>query len=408
MQEQAIFAEIEKKRSQMTQTLMQLIRIPAMGPENGGEGEIRKAEELAEILATLGFERIERYDSEDERVPSKKRPNMVAYLDGEADKEKLWIITHLDIVPPGEGALWKVTKPFEPTIREERVYGRGSEDNMQSMVASIFAAKTLKDLNIKPRRTVALAFVADEEHGSKHGIQHLIRLGLFHKEDLIIVPDSGNEDGSFIEIAEKSSIWVKIRTIGKQAHASRPHTGLNANRIGMQFALALDKLLHEKYSQKDPYFDPPESTIEPTKKDRNVDAVNIIPGEDITYFDCRILPTYNLDGVITNVNNLAREYENKTHATIEITITSKNLAPKPTDANAKIVTTLEGAIKTVRHVQPKIGGIGGGTCAAYFRKADLPAVVWSTIDETAHQPDEYARIDNIVNDAKVYALMMTM
>jgi succinyl-diaminopimelate desuccinylase len=175
----------------------------------------------------------------------------------------------------------------------------------------------------------------------------------------------------------------------------------------MQFALELDKLLHEKYSQKDPYFDPPESTIEPTKKDRNVDAVNIIPGEDITYFDCRILPTYNLDEVITNINNLAREYENKTGATIEITITSKNLAPKPTDANAKIVTMLKGAIKTVRQVQPKIGGIGGGTCAAYFRKANLPAVVWSTIDETAHQPNEYAKIDNIVNDARVYALIMT-
>jgi succinyl-diaminopimelate desuccinylase len=407
MQEQAIFAEIEKQRNQMVQTLMEFIRIPAIGPENGGEGETKKAERLAEILTAMGFNRIEHHDSEDERVPSKKRSNVIAYLNGETDKEKLWIITHLDIVPSGEDSLWTVTKPFEPTIKDGRIYGRGSEDNMQSMIASMFAAKTLKDLNIKPKRTVALAFVADEEHGSKHGIQHLIKLGLFHKEDLIIVPDSGNEDGSFIEIAEKSSVWVKVRTIGKQAHASRPHTGLNAHRIGMQFALELDKLLHEKYSQKDPYFDPPESTIEPTKKDRNVDAVNIIPGEDITYFDCRILPTYNLDEVITNINNLAREYENKTGATIEITITSKNLAPKPTDANAKIVTMLKGAIKTVRQVQPKIGGIGGGTCAAYFRKANLPAVVWSTIDETAHQPNEYAKIDNIVNDARVYALIMT-
>jgi succinyl-diaminopimelate desuccinylase len=407
MQNQNVFSEIEKQRNQMIEALMELIRIPAIAPENGGEGETRKAEKLTQILSTIGFDKIERHDAEDKRVPSKKRPNIIAYCNGESDTEKLWIITHLDIVPPGEDSLWTVTKPFEPIVKDERIYGRGSEDNTQSMIASIFAVKTLKDLDIKPKRTVALAFVADEEQGSKYGIQHLLEQELFKKEDLVIVPDSGNEDGSFIEIAEKSAVWLKIRTIGKQAHASRPHTGLNAHRIGMEFALALDRMLHEKYSRKDAYFDPPESTIEPTKKDKNVDAVNIIPGEDITYFDCRILPNYNLDETINDINKLADEFENKTHATIEIEITNKSIAPKPTDPNAKVVTMLKEAIKKVRKVEPKVGGIGGGTCAAFFRRIGLPAVVWSTIDETAHQPNEYAKIESVVNDAKIYATMMT-
>jgi succinyl-diaminopimelate desuccinylase len=66
------------------------------------------------------------------------------------------------------------------------------------------------------------------------------------------------------------------------------------------------------------------------------------------------------------------------------------------------------AIKKLRGVEPKIGGIGGGTCAAFFRKIDVPAVVWSTIDETAHQPNEYTKIENIVNDAKIFAFLATM
>jgi succinyl-diaminopimelate desuccinylase len=66
---------------------------------------------------------------------------------------------------------------------------------------------------------------------------------------------------------------------------------------------------------------------------------------------------------------------------------------------------LEEAIRTVRNVKPKVGGIGGGTCAAFFRQIDIPAVVWCTIDETAHQPNEYAKIENILADAKVYALL---
>ena len=408
MQDQKVFSEIEKLKTGMTSVLMELIRIPAVAPENGGEGELKKAEKLTQILETIGFDKIERYDAEDKRVPSGKRPNIVAYYNGDSTSEKLWIISHLDIVPAGEESLWTITKPFQPTVKNGRVYGRGSEDNMQPMISSIFAVKALKSLGIRPKRTMALAFVADEEQGSTYGIQHLIKQGLFKKADLIAVPDSGNGNGSFIEIAEKSAIWFRIRTTGKQAHASRPHTGLNAHRIGMEYSVALDKLLHERYPKKDEYFDPPESTIEPTKKDKNVDAVNIIPGEDITYFDCRILPSYDLDKVLKDIQTLATEFEKKTGARIKIEIVSKSVAPKPTDANAKIVLMLKEAIKKARGIEPKAGGIGGGTCAAFFRAIGAPAVVWCTIDEMAHQPDEYAKIDNMVNDAKVFALLATM
>ncbi len=405
MQFKNVSSDIESLKNEMTQTLIELIRIPAIAPENNGEGESKKAEKLTQILETLGFDKIERYDAEDERVPSKLRPNIVAYYYGENLSEKVWIITHLDVVPPGEESLWTVTKPFEPTIKKGRIYGRGSEDNGQSMVASIFAVKASKILGIKPKRTVALAFVADEEQGSTYGIQHLIKQGLFKKDDLIVVPDGGNEEGSFIEIAEKSALWFRIRTTGKQVHASRPGKGLNAHRIGMEYALALDKMLHEKYSLKDEYFDPPESTFEVTKKEKNVDAVNIILGEDIVHFDCRILPSYNLEGILKDIHGVAEEFERKTGAKIRIEVVQKKVAPKPTDANSKIVVMLNEAIKKVRGIEPKVGGIGGGTCAAFFRKIEVPAVVWSTIDEMAHQPNEYAKIENLVNDARVFAFL---
>jgi len=406
MQHPKIFSEIERQKNEMTQALMELIRIPAIAPENGGEGESRKAEKLMQMLEAVGFDKIERFDKEDERVPSEKRPNVIAYCYGENKAEKLWIITHLDVVPPGEESLWTITKPFEPTIKEGRVYGRGSEDNGQSMVASIFAVKALKNLEIKPKRTVALAFVADEEQGSIYGIQHLMKQELLKKDDLIVVPDGGNENGSFIEIAEKSALWFRIRTVGKQTHASRPHQGLNAHRVGMECTLALDRMLHERYPLKDEYFEPPESTFEPTKKDKNVDAVNIVPGEDVTYFDCRVLPNYNIEEMLNDIHELAKEFEKKTGAKIKIEVLQKSVAPKPTGANSKMVVMLKEAIKKVRGLEPKVGGIGGGTCAAFFRKIDIPAVVWSTIDETAHQPNEYAKIENIANDAKIYAFLM--
>jgi len=405
VQTQSIFQEVEKQKSAMVNALMDLIRIPAIGPENGGEGELRKAEKLIQILENVGFDKIERHDAEDPRVPSGKRPNIIAYYYGETDSKRLWIVSHMDIVPAGEDSLWTITKPFDPIVKDGRVFGRGSEDNGQSLVASVFAVKALKSLGVKPKRTVALAFVADEEQGSTYGIQHLIKQGLFKQDDLIVVPDSGNEDGSFIEITEKSMLWLRLRTIGKQTHASMPNKGLNAHRIGMQITMALDKMLHEKYALKDPYFDVPESTFEPTKKDKNVDAVNIIPGEDVLYLDCRILPNYEVDEVLSEINKVLAEFEKKTGATIELDVMQKAIAPKLRDGNSEIVRLLKETVKNARGIDATVGGIGGGTCAAFFRKIGVPAVVWSTVDEIAHQPNEYLKIDNMANDAKIFALM---
>jgi succinyl-diaminopimelate desuccinylase len=152
-------------------------------------------------------------------------------------------------------------------------------------------------------------------------------------------------------------------------------------------------------------FDPPVSTFEPTKKERNVDAINIVPGEDTTYLDGRILPHYNVDELLRNVTALASDFGKKTGAKIRTEVANKNIAPKPTDERAKIVLMLKEAIKKTRGKDAKVGGIGGGTCAAYFRRASIPAVVWATMDEMAHQPNEYAKIDNMVNDAKVFAYL---
>ena len=389
----------------MVKTLMTLIHVPAIAPENGGDGETQKAEKLIQILHYSDFDKIERYDAEDSRVSSGKRPNIIAYCRGETDAKRLWIITHLDVVPPGEEQLWTMSKPFEPQLKDNRVYGRGAEDNGQSLVASLFAVKAIKRLGLQSSRTVALAFVADEEQGSTWGIQHLIDKGLFRKDDLIIVPDGGSGDGSFIEVAEKSVLWFKIRTFGKQVHASLPNTGLNAHRVGMQVALALDRMLHEDYSREDEQFDVPWSTFEPTKKEKNVDAVNIIPGEDILYFDCRILPSYSLDEVLSKITRITREFEKETGVKITVEVLQKQAATETNDGNSEVAMLLKKAIRQARGLDARVGGIGGGTCAAFFRKAGFPAVVWSTVDEVAHQRDEYSKVDNMVNDAKVFALL---
>jgi succinyl-diaminopimelate desuccinylase len=112
LQNQRLFHEIEQLQAEMVKTLMTLIRLPAIGPENGGDGETQKAEKLNQILHNTDFDKIERYDVEDSRVSSGKRPNIIAYCRGQTDAKRLRIITHLDVVPPGEEQTWTMSKPL--------------------------------------------------------------------------------------------------------------------------------------------------------------------------------------------------------------------------------------------------------------------------------------------------------
>ncbi len=266
------------------------------------------------------------------------------------------------------------------------------------------AAKALRELGVTPPFDVGLILVADEETGSKHGIQFLLKQHgeIFQKGDFIIVQDAGVSDGTMIEVAEKSIFWLKIMTKGKQCHASTPKEGINAHRAAAYLITRLDKL-YRLFPQKNRVFEPPISTFEPTKKEANVPNINTIPGDDVIYIDMRILPEIKVDDVFSAIKGMIGEIEHKFGVTISTEPIQREDAAPATPADAPVVKALSAAIKDVYRVKAKPKGIGGGTVAAFFRRYGFGAVVWSKIDEVAHQPNEYTIIDNMVGDAKVFA-----
>ncbi|UCG67991.1 MAG: M20 family metallo-hydrolase [Thermoplasmata archaeon] len=400
-----VHAKIESYRDEMIRDLGDLIRIPAISPKSGGEGENKKAEFLLKLVEGFGFDDIERIDVPDESAPDKMRPNIIARIKGQSDAaQNIWVVVHMDVVPEGDLKLWD-TDPYEPVVKDGKIFGRGVEDNGQELIAALYSVRALKEEGILPENNINIAIVADEETGSDFGIRPLIEKGLFTKDDLIIVPDGGNSEGTLIEVSEKTIMWLKIRTVGKQCHGSMPERGINAHKAAMKFGVSLDEELHRKYSKKDELFDPPISTFEPTKKEGNVPNINTIPGEDIYYMDCRILPDYDPEEVFETIKRAGESISQEIGAKFEFERPQYDPAAPPTSPESPAVLALKEAIKTVYDIVPYAGGIGGGTCAAIFRRAGYPAVVWAKLDDTCHAPNEYAVIDNIVNDAKVYASM---
>ena len=399
-----IAERIESYREAMIELQIALSAVPAVGPENGGDGELLKANMLKERLIGLGFKNFRHYDAQDDRVSSGIRPNFVTTIEGKNKNRLIWIITHMDIVPPGELSLWS-DDPYRAYVKDGVIYGRGVEDNQQDMVASIFAAKALMDEGLMPEYSINLCFVADEETSSSKGLFYMMDSTdkLFSKDDLIVVPDSGNPEGSLIEVAEKSMLWLCFKTKGKQCHGSNPQLGNNAFVAGSFLVTELVKL-KKLFPKTDPLFDPPESTFEPTKKEANVGNINTIPGDDVFCMDCRVLPEYDLEDVMAEIRKMVREIENKFKVQIEISTAQYVQSAKPTPHDAPVVQALVEAIGAVYNVKAFAGGVGAGTVASYIRKKDgYPVAVWSKTGMTAHQPDENCPIDNMLGNAKVFA-----
>jgi len=392
---------LDTYQGQVIEWQRELVSRVALGPEVGGVGEDDKAAFLTDLLQSWGLT-VDNYPAPDDRVPGGARPNLVAYLPGKKP-DKVWVLSHMDVVPPGDMSLWQ-SDPFTLRVDGDRLYGRGTEDDHHGIVMSLLAVKAFMDLNITPERTLALALVADEETGNEKGLVHVLReqARLFSPQDLIIVPDAGSNDGTMIEVAEKSILWLKVTLLGQQGHASRPHKAKNTLRAAAHVIVALDDLQRE-FPRHNPLFRPPMSTFEPTRKEANVPNINTIPGKGVFYLDCRVLPDYDLAQVIEHVRAMATAAADKFGVTLEVETVQALPSAPPTAPDAPVVKALQQAIRQVYGREATPQGIGGGTVAAFFRQAGLPAAVWMTANDCAHQPNEFCFLSHILGDAKVLA-----
>jgi succinyl-diaminopimelate desuccinylase len=400
---QKIFDAIENSRDEIISLQRNLTSRVALGPDNGGTGEHAKAAYLRKRLEELEPDHLEEIKAPDDRAEGGYRPNLVAKWRGRKEPPLVWVLSHMDIVPPGDLSLWQ-TDPYEICVDGDRIIGRGVEDNQHGIVSSYLALKAIKDLGWSPARPVGLILVADEETGSKYGLEYVLmhHKDLFKPEDLIIVPDGGNEEGTMIEVAEKSMLWLKITVTGKQCHGSTPSKGKNSLHGAARLIVDLEEL-KSVFGEEDALFSPPMSTFEPTKMEANVPNVNTIPGKNVFYMDCRILPNYAIEDVMQFARDKADIVAKAWGLSIQVDAAYQQKAPEPTPADAPVVKALARAISAVKGAEGKPMGIGGGTVAAFFRRAGLPAAVWLTESDTPHQPNEFCLISNLMTDAKVFA-----
>lgn len=378
----------------------ELTSIPAIGPENGGQGELAKALLVEKILSRTGHAAQMRINSPDPRVESGFRPNIISVRNGSSQR-KLWLFGHLDVVPPGDIDAWK-SDPWKLRREGDLIYGRGVEDNQQAVTSMLILAEALADMDITPALGLGLVFMSDEESGSAHGLDWILRERpeLFSADDFFIVPDGGSPAGEVVEIAEKAQLWIKFTTIGRQCHASMPDEGNNAFVAASMLIQGLLDLTNI-FCAEDPLFSPPASTFVPTRHDLNSQCVNILPGKDVFYMDCRLLPQCAKETVLAEVKKIVDSIAKIRNVRVNVEVVH-NQPASATPGDSPVMAALRKAIASIYNVEARPIGIGGATVASFLRRKNLPAVVWSRILNTCHMPDECSSISATCQDAAVF------
>jgi len=238
---------VERKEKELIDYLKELVRIPTFVPPGENYGKI--VDWLIPLFEDFGFrcERIEMpedvYEARQKSTElSGERVNLLASKDFGA-KESVDIYTHLDVVPAGEG--WS-TSPFEPVLKDDRIYGRGVADSKGSVASLLTALSVMNEHELESKYNLRVALTTDEEIGLYSGLCFFADAGLLQGNYLLCM--DGDNEG--ICVATNGVMNWEIKVYGKSCHSSVPFLGQNAIEKAMQVIEELGELKRKVESRE--------------------------------------------------------------------------------------------------------------------------------------------------------------
>ncbi len=238
----------------LTDSLMELVRIPSMG---GTDGELEVQEHAADVLRGLDAD-VDRWDIDLDglaadpwfpgvEVERSAAVGVVGTFGGEG-MPALVLQGHLDVVPPGDPQNWLGSDPFSAEIRDGALYGRGACDMKAGAAANLAVARTLRDAGVRLERPLAVHCVVGEEDGGL-GAFATLRRGHIGEAAVITEPTSAQ-----ILTATAGALTFRIEVAGRSAHGSMRTEGVSAFEVFLPIHAALMAFEAERNRDPDPLF----------------------------------------------------------------------------------------------------------------------------------------------------------
>ncbi|KAA9110908.1 dipeptidase [Microbacterium rhizomatis] len=202
-----------------------LVRIPSIAwPAFDQSQVLRSAEAVAALAEETGvFDRVSVTTAAIPGTAERGQPAVLATRAAKNGRPTVLLYAHHDVQPTGDDALWE-TPPFEPTVRDGRLYGRGAADDKAGVMAHIAAIRALKEaLGDDFDLGLALFIEGEEEYGSRSFAQFLADNADALRSDVIVVADSGNWDADTpaltVSLRGNARFTLTVRTLDHASHS---------------------------------------------------------------------------------------------------------------------------------------------------------------------------------------------
>ncbi len=402
-----LFDCIDSKKEELIGFVRQLVRIPTVNPPGENYPQIvnlleKKCRQIG--LSTKRHRVPQEILKKNNIDPALERINLVARWDN-GSKKTLHFNGHYDVVPVTSG--WTV-KPFEGSVKDGKIYGRGTEDMKGTIASMIFAIEAVKKLGIKPKVNIELSLVPDEETGGFTGLNYLVN-------KKIVRPDYAVGEGfsgKFVSIGNKGALWLEVRTKGLSCHASMPYKGRNAFKDMLKVAGSLAELEKKigKVRTKSGTRDKRDAfaTMVLGGKIEGGKKVNIVPDHCYFTIDRRVLPEEDIKKVESRIRQAVAKLKKKDkYLNVDIKVLFRQ-KPVVVDKDGYLCKVMARCIKSVYEKNARFGVMPGATDVRFFINNNIPVLGYSAQgQDRAHADDEFVYIKSLLDTAKVYALLMT-
>ncbi len=357
----------------------ELIRRDSVTPEDRGCQDL-----LIERLAPLGFKAEKMRFGEVDNLWLRR-----------GDSGPLFCFAgHTDVVPPGPASEW-TSPPFEPTIRDNRLYGRGAADMKGSIAAMTVALEAFLAEHPDVPGSLALLITSDEEGPAVNGtvkvVETLTARGETIDYCLVGEPSSTETVGDVVKNGRRGSLGAKLTVHGKQGHVAYPHLADNPIHAA---APALAELVATQWDQGNDYFPP--TTFQISNIHAGAGATNVIPGELEVMFNLRFSTEQTDAGLRERIEALLDRHGLRYD--IEWTLSGHPFLTEP----GTLVSAIENAIRDGAGRDTELSTAGGTSDGRFIAPTGAEVVELGPVNATIHQVDENVAIPELQMLTRIY------
>ena len=306
---------------------------------------------------------------------------------------------HTDVVPTGPLEQWDAD-PFDPTVKDGFLYGRGAADMKSSLAAFITAIESFVETHPDHSGSIGLLITADEEGPSINGTVKVVQWLEQNqtKIDYCIVgePSSEKELGDVIKNGRRGSLNGKLVVRGKQGHVAYPHLARNPIHEAMPALTALTTIIWDEGNE---YF--PATSFQLSNINGGTGAENVIPGEMIADFNIRFSTEVTENELKSRTEALLQDHK------LDFKIHWRLSGLPFLTPEGKLVAAARDAIRSELGRETVLSTAGGTSDGRFIAPTGTEVVELGPLNSTIHQVNECVVADHPAALSRVYHCVLT-